>query len=98
MAEYEDDLDEHDLSTEATRILNALMWFIGNNTINGKEKVRAVQRLRELIDHDDAISSGTVERFALDAGKHPKTARRLREIHEGLRQGKTFLDYARRPI
>lgn len=86
------------LSAEATRVLGALMWFIGNNTINGKEKVRAVQRLRELIEHDRTISSATVERLALDAGKHPKTARRLGEIHEGLLNGKTFLDYARRPI
>jgi hypothetical protein len=94
----DDDAIDLGLSAEATRILDALMWFIGNNTINGKEKVRAVQRLRELIEHDSTISPTTVESFARGAGKNVKTARRLGEIHDGLLQGKTFLDYARRPI
>lgn len=102
-ADVEDDFDEDDVKLDeldelAVKILASLMFLIGSNTINGKEKTWAIMRLRQLIELDGAPNPATVEAFSLRAGKQPKIARKLRQVHEGLLAGRTFLDYNRRPI
>lgn len=90
------DLDGLDPAQD--QVLDSLMFVIGRNAIAGNDKVRTVHKFRKLLGLPNRPTPATVEAYAIRAGKHPKVAKRLREVYAGVRDGKTYLDTSRRPI
>jgi hypothetical protein len=91
------DLDALDHAT--VKSLVSLMSLIGRNVIAGKEKVYAIRKFQEIIESRSVSPTpATIEAFALQAGKQEKIAASLREFYTGVKDGKQYLDYARRPI